>query len=91
MSRDRYADSPLARWLLPRNRLGLNLQKTRHMTANLCCGVKSVRIRKLRGHKQNITSVLLAGCVLWALPSNGFTSHSIPRPDMIEHSCGSGL
>jgi hypothetical protein len=37
MSRYRYLASPSARWLLPSNGLGTDLQKTCHLTATLCC------------------------------------------------------
>jgi hypothetical protein len=76
MSCDRYAASPLACWLLPSNSLRMNLQKTLHVTTTLCC-VTSLRKRKLRGHRENTVVVLLATCVLRALPSNGFTCHNI--------------
>jgi hypothetical protein len=33
MSRDRYEANELARWLLPSNGLGMDLQETRHVTA----------------------------------------------------------
>jgi hypothetical protein len=76
MSRDCYAASPLALWLLHSNGLGMDLQKTRYVTAALCCGVTSRCMPKLRGHKENTAAALLAACVLWALPSNGFTCHN---------------
>jgi hypothetical protein len=34
-------------------------------------------MRKLHGHKESTVAVLLAVCVLRALPSNGFTRHNI--------------
>jgi hypothetical protein len=43
--RDRYPASLLARWLLPSNGLGTDLQKTRHVTATHCC-VTSPRTRR---------------------------------------------
>jgi hypothetical protein len=66
-SHDCYRASPLARWL--------DLQKTRHMIANHCCDV--IEHTQAAGNRDNTAPVLLAVCVLRALPSNGFTSHNI--------------
>jgi hypothetical protein len=58
-------------------RHGHKSQKAHHMIAAHCCGVTSLHMWKLHGHKENTFAVLLAVCVLQALPSNGFTCHSI--------------
>jgi hypothetical protein len=60
MSRDSHPASPLARWL--------NLQKTRHVIVKHFV-VSSPRMFKLHGHKENTATVLLAVCVLPAVPS----------------------
>jgi hypothetical protein len=63
MSRELHVASLLVRWLLPSNDLGMGLQKTLHVIATICCCVTSLRMHKLREHKENITAVFLAACV----------------------------
>jgi hypothetical protein len=63
MSRDRYAARPLARWLLPSNCLGMNLQENASRDGYHCCVVTSLRVRKLCEQKKNTAAVLLAMCV----------------------------
>jgi hypothetical protein len=43
------------------------------MSAKHGCGVTLLRMRNLPKHKENTAAVLLAVCVLRALPSNGIT------------------
>jgi hypothetical protein len=51
MSCYRYPASPLARWPLPSNGLGTDLQKTRHLTATHCCLTSQ---RTQRKHCSNV-------------------------------------
>lgn len=46
ISCDRYAASSLVRWLLPSNSLGMDLQKTHHVTSTHCCYVTSLQTKK---------------------------------------------
>jgi hypothetical protein len=55
--------------------LARTTQKTRHVTATLCYGVTSLRMRQIRGHKENTAAVLLTACCGRCLA--GFTRHSI--------------
>jgi hypothetical protein len=86
-SRDRYPASPLARWLLPSNGLGADLQKTsacltfsivvwRHRArVNLPSArcMTTVRTRTT----ENTAPALLAACVLRTLPGSGSIRHTI--------------
>jgi hypothetical protein len=71
--RYRYLASPLERWLLLSNVLGMNLQKTHHMTAT------SVVVWRhcARASCSDIKKTMLLycwPCVLRALPSNGYVT-----------------
>jgi hypothetical protein len=71
ISRDHYSASPLTHWLLRSKDFGMKLQNKRHLTATLPC-VTSLRMSKLRGHKENTAGVLFSACGLRALPGKGF-------------------
>jgi hypothetical protein len=68
--RDRYPASPLARWLLPNNGLGTDIQKTCHVIATHCCVTSPLTQRK------HCSSILLAAYVLRTLRIYGFTCHN---------------
>jgi hypothetical protein len=57
-------------------RSGWTYKNICHVISKHCC-VTSLRMCKLHGHKDNTAGVLLAVCVLRALPGNGFTCRNI--------------
>jgi hypothetical protein len=59
MSCGRYPAILLVYWL--------DLQNTHHVTTKHCCGVTSLRMRKLHGHKENTAAVLLCDVTAYVL------------------------
>jgi hypothetical protein len=65
-----------------------HIQNTCHVITTRCCCATSLCVCKLREQTENTAPVLLAACVLWALPSNGFTCHNInPRTMLPDTFC----